>query len=59
VFFKSNLTERWWIEIPSENNASNKLKKNTLLPCSHDDYLLACNQELPERWLKTQRKNSI
>ena len=59
VFFKSNLTERWWIEIPMEKQANNKHIKNTLLPCSHEDYLLACNQELPERWWKTQRKNSI
>ena len=59
VFFKSNVTERWWIEIPVENNINNKTKKNTLLPCSHEDYLLACNQELPERWWKTQRKNTI
>ncbi len=59
VFYKSNLTGRWWIEIPLESNTHNIQNKNTLLPCSHDDYLLACNQELPERWWKTQRKNSI
>jgi hypothetical protein len=22
----------------------------------HEEYLLACNQELPERWWKAQRK---
>lgn len=59
VFFKSDVTGRWWIEIPMENNSNNKVKKNTLLPCSHDDYLSACNQQLPERWWKTQRKNTI
>jgi len=57
VFYKSDKTERWWIEIPFFINSNNKLKKNTLLPCSHDDYLAACNQELPERWWKAQRKN--
>lgn len=59
VFYKSSVTERWWIEIPFENSIHNKHKKTSLLPCSHEDYLLACNQELPERWWKTQRKNSI
>ncbi len=59
VFYKSNKTERWWIEIPFISKISNKLKRNTLLPCTYDDYLGACNQELPERWWKAQRKNTI
>lgn len=59
VFYKSNKTDRWWIEIPFLTNGSNKLKRNTLLPCSYEEYLAACNQELPERWWKAQRKNSV
>jgi arginase family enzyme len=59
VFYKSDKTDRWWIEIPFISDGSNKLKRNTLLPCSYDEYLGACNQELPERWWKAQRKNSI
>ena len=59
VFYKSDKTDRWWIEIPFISNGNNKLKRNTLLPCSYDEYLLACNQELPERWWKVQRKNII
>lgn len=59
VFFKSDKTERWWIEIPFFSNSHNKLKKNTLLPCTHDDYLAACNQEFPERWWKAQRKSVL
>jgi hypothetical protein len=59
VFFKSDRTERWWIEIPFFTNSHNKLKKNTLLPCSHEDYLAACNQEFPERWWKAQRKSIL
>lgn len=59
VFFKSNKTERWWIEIPFIANANNKLKKSTLLPCSYEEYVAACNHEIPERWWKAQRKNMI
>jgi len=59
VFYKSNKTERWWIEIPFFSTTHNKMKKNTLLPCSHDEYLIACNQEIPERWWKAQRKNIV
>jgi arginase family enzyme len=59
IFYKSDKTDRWWIEIPFIINGNNKLKRNTLLPCSHEEYLAACDQELPERWWKAQRKNSI
>ena len=59
VFYKSDKTDRWWIEIPFTVNGNNKLKRNTLLPCSHEEYLAACDQELPERWWKAQRKNTI
>jgi len=50
-FFKSNKSNRWWMEI-----TDNKFKKETLIPCSHDDYLEAINQVIPERWWKTLRK---
>lgn len=57
VFFKSPKTERWWIEMPFFSNVNNKLKRNSLLPCMHEDYLRACDQEIPDRWWKAQRKN--
>lgn len=59
IFYKSNKTERWWIEVPFFSATHNKLKKNTLLPCSYEEYLTACNQEIPERWWKAQRKNIL
>jgi arginase family enzyme len=59
VFYKSNKTDRWWIEIPFISSSSNKLRKSTLLPCSYEEYLGACNQEIPERWWKAQRKNIV
>jgi arginase family enzyme len=59
IFYKSNKTGRWWIEINYFVGKHNKLKKNTLLPCSQEEYLAACNNEIPERWWKAQRKNNI
>ena len=59
IFYKSDKTARWWIEIPFFNDVNNNSKKQTLLPCSHDEYLSACNQEIPERWWKAQKKNFI
>ncbi|MBD3864639.1 formimidoylglutamase [Olleya marilimosa] len=59
IFYKSTKTGRWWIEIPFLANVNNKLKKHTLLPCTHQDYLDACNDKIPERWYKAYQKNSV
>ena len=59
IFYKSNKTERWWIEIPFFDDVNNKLKRNTLLPCTHDDYKAACEQEIPSRWWKAYRRNLL
>lgn len=56
VFYKSNRSERWWIEI-NYNSIYNKTIKKTLLPCTHDDYLAACDAEIPERWWKAHKKS--
>jgi formiminoglutamase len=46
IFIKSNLTDRWWIELPSE-------KDQTLyVACSHEDYLKANRNEVPDRWVR-------
>ena len=52
-FFKSNKSDRWWMEVQHQNN---KFSKRTLIPCTYQDYLRAGNQVIPERWWKTFRK---
>ena len=59
IFYKSNKTGRWWIEIPFLAEVNNKLKRHTLLPCMHQDYLDACNNKVPDRWYKALQKNSV
>ncbi|BAO76337.1 formimidoylglutamase [Winogradskyella sp. PG-2] len=59
IFYKSLKTGRWWIEIPFLPDVNNKLKKHTLLPCMHSDYVSATQGEVPERWYKAYRKNSF
>ncbi len=51
VFYKSNKSNRWWMEIPN-----NKFKKDTLIPCTYSDYLEANSQNVPSRWWKTIKK---
>ncbi len=59
VFYKSNKTGRWWIEIPFLTEINTKLKRHTLLPCMHQDYLDACNNKVPDRWYKAFQKNCV
>lgn len=59
VFYKSDVTDRWWLEVFGNKIVNNKVKTTALLPCSYQDYLTACNNEYPERLWKAQRKNII
>ena len=56
VFYKSHVTERWWVEVPSILAEHTKTNSVALLPCTEGDYLDACNQIIPERWFKAYRK---
>jgi len=46
IFVKSNLTDRWWMELPAEDD------KLSYIACSHEDYLKANHNEVPERWVR-------
>ncbi len=56
IFYKSHVTERWWVEVPSILPEHTKTNSVALLPCTEEDYLDACNQKIPERWFKAYRK---
>lgn len=56
VFYKSHVTERWWVEVPTILPDHTKSKSVTLLPCTEQDYFDACNQNIPERWFKAYKK---
>jgi arginase family enzyme len=46
IFIKSNLTDRWWLELRGEDNG------HSYIACSHEDYLKANRNEVPERWVQ-------
>ncbi len=54
IFWKSKKTERWWMELPFGDKE--KYGRNQLVPCSFEDYEGACEQELPDRWMKAYTK---
>ncbi|MFY0253016.1 formimidoylglutamase [Chitinophaga sp. 30R24] len=46
VFLKSKKTGRWWMQLPDQE----------FVPCTYNDYLMASNSEMPERWLRHQER---
>lgn len=50
IFIKSILTDRWWIELPSEND------QTLYVACSHEDYLKANRNEVPDRWVQAAER---
>ena len=57
VFYKSIKSGRWWMEIDNKNYIDNKTKSTTLLSCTHQDYLDACNDILSDRWWKATKRS--
>ena len=54
LFYKSNKSGRWWMEINILSN--NKYKRHALVPCTYKDYTDATKQVIPEKWYKAMRK---
>ena len=56
VFYQSDKSNRWWIEIINQSYLNNKNKTTALLPCTHEDYLDACNDKIPDKWWKATKR---
>lgn len=46
TFLKSKKTNRWWMQLPNGN----------FIPCTYKDYVTACNNEMPERWMREMER---
>jgi hypothetical protein len=51
VFYHSETSERWWMEVEISRAAS-----PYIIACSESDYTKACNDEVPLRWLWYHQK---
>lgn len=56
VFYKSDKSERWWMDVPYPSHNKIKYERHLLIPCSYDDYQTACSDEVPDRWWQTFQK---
>jgi formiminoglutamase len=56
IFYKSKLTDRWWMQLPVSNDKADTLSRHVMIPCSYNDYLKAVKSEVPDRWWKAYQK---
>jgi len=56
VFYKSNKSDRWWLEVPYPPSEHVKFERHHLVPCNQQDYENAMNNELPDLWWRTYQK---
>jgi formiminoglutamase len=57
TFLKSQLSGRWWMEVPFKPD--DRHERHALLPCSYEDYELALQQEVPDRWLRALSRLNV
>ncbi|MBX7126953.1 MAG: formimidoylglutamase [Cyclobacteriaceae bacterium] len=50
TFYKSKFTERWWMEIPVHGR-TDRLGRNSIVPCTYQDYQMATKGEVPARYI--------
>lgn len=55
VFYKSNKSDRWWLEIDSSTKQGEEAQK-IIVACSESDYKKASRNEVPNRWWSNFKK---
>ena len=53
-FWKSSKSGRWWLQVPAKTKR--KLNRHRLIPCSYNDYQLACHEDIPDRLLNAFKR---
>lgn len=56
VFYKSNKSDRWWMEVSYPGQKGSMYDRHHLVPCDKDDYDRAMKNEIPDLWWKTYQK---
>ncbi len=54
VFWKSGRSGRWWLQLAEK--AGRKPQRHRLIPCTYNDYRMACRNELPDRLIHALRR---
>ncbi len=54
-FYKSKLSERWWMEVPNADSMG-VFNRSRMIACNYSDYEMALKGEVPDRWLNFYSK---
>jgi formiminoglutamase len=55
TFYKSKVSEKWWMEVPYPNGRE-RYARNSIVPCSYNDYQAAVKGDVPERYISMLAK---
>ena len=55
IFYKSKISEKWWMEVPYPSGQK-RYSRNSIVPCSYNDYQQATKGDIPERYINTLGK---
>ena len=58
IFYKSDKSGRWWMEVPYPKIKGAKFQRHLLVPCNYEDYKNALTNEMPNLWWRTFEKLS-
>lgn len=56
VFYKSNKSDRWWLDVPYPAGMANRYERHHIVPCTYEEYLQAADDEVPDRYWRTFQK---
>ena len=56
VFYKSDKSARWWLEVSYPTGEGLKYDRHHLVPCNQSDYDNALKNKIPNLWWKTLQK---
>lgn len=58
VFYKSDKSGRWWLEVKYLSKDSEKYERHCMVPCDQEDYERSLENVIPDLWWKTLQKMS-
>lgn len=56
IFYKSDRSARWWMEVPYPDSRGSEYQRHQLVPCSYEEYQETMTGGIPDLWWKTYQK---
>jgi len=56
VFYKSDKTDRWWMDVPYPPDERMRFERHHLVPCAYREYKDSSDNNIPDLWWRTYRK---